>query len=151
MSKRIVIAPDSNGNDQVEFWEGKILEGTLKMYDLTFVFSRPLNDGGKYSYRTILNDSSEAFYLGDKRYDRAFFIDYVIERGNPITLFQAGRMVIIYKEGVDFSISIVPITGDDCGMTFGLSIDGNNIVLTATLTNATDEAMLKLTTKTIGK
>jgi len=147
MSKRIVIAPDAAGDDQLEFYEGSVLQGTLKMYDLTFWFSRPINDGGSYEARDIVNNSSELIYLGDKRYDRAFFIDYVVERGS---LYQAGRMVIIYKEGT-FSISIVPITGDDCGVSYGLSTDGNNIVLTATTTNSTSAATLKLTTKTIGR
>jgi len=147
MSKRIVIAPDAQGNDQVEFWEGTVLEGTLKMYDLTFWFSRPINDGGKYENRTILNNSSEQIYIGDKRYDRAFFIDYVVERG---TLYQSGTLNVIYKEGTSFGLS-QSVAGDICGVSFNFSIDENNIVVTATTTDSTSEAILKLTTKTIGK
>lgn len=147
MSKRIVISKDPSGNDQLEFYEGTVLEGTLKMYDLTFWFSRPINDGGKYSYREILNNSAEAFHLGDKRYDRAFFIDYVVERG---TLYQAGTLTVIYKEGETFSYS-QSVAGDQTGVSFAFSIDENNIVLTATATDATSAPMLKLTTKTIGK
>jgi hypothetical protein len=148
MSKRIVIAPDANGNDQIEFWEDSVLQGTLRMYDLTFLFSRPINDGGKYTTQEIANNSSASIYIGDKRYDRAFFIDYVVERG---TLYQAGRMTVIYKEGEDFQISIVPITGDDCGLSYVFSIEGNNIILTATAANSTSDAELKITTKTINR
>ena len=148
MSKRIQIAPDRNGDDQIEFYEDSVLQGTLKMSNLQFIFSRPLNDGGKYSTKDVLNNSSTQIYIGDKRYDRDYFIDYVIERG---TLYQAGRITVIYRETATLKISIVPITGDDCGMTFAFSLDENSIILTATLSDSTSEATLKLTTKTIGK
>lgn len=147
MAKRIVISQDAVGNDQLEFWEESVLEGTLKMYDLTFFFSRPINDGGKYSYREIINNSSENFQLGDKRYDRAFFIDYVVERGS---LYQAGQLTVIYKEGTSFSYS-QSVAGDQTGVSFGFSLDENSIILTATTTNASLAATLKITTKTIGR
>lgn len=148
MSKRIVTSQDEHGDDRLEFWEGPVRQGTIRMHDLTFWFDRPINDGSRYTCRDILNNSSENIYIGDKRYDRAFFIDYVVERG---ILYQAGRMTVIYKEGEDFQISIVPITGDDCGLSYVFSIDGNNIALTASTTNSTSDAKLKITTKTIGK
>ena len=147
MSKRIVIEPDNNGDDQVAFYEDAVLQGTLKMSDLTFWFSRPINDGGKYSFREIENGSSADFTLGDKRYDRAFYIDYVVERG---TEYEAGSMTVIFKEGTSFSYSRKS-AGDDTGVSFGFSIDGNNIVLTATSTSGTTNPTLKITTKTIGR
>ena len=146
MSKRIHIRANANDDDQIEFWEGTILQGTLRMENYVFWFSRRINDGGKYEYREILNNSFEKFDIGDKRYDRAFFIDYVVERG---TLYQAGSMTVIYKEG-PFGYS-QQVAGDDCGISFGFSVDENKIVLTATLTGSTSAGTLKLTTKTIGK
>jgi len=147
MSKRIIIAPDSNGNDELQFWEEGTLEGTLRMYDLTFWFSRPINDGGKFTSRQVLNNSTEQIQVGDKRYDRAYFIDYVIERG---TLYEVGELTVVYKEGTSFSYSRKS-SGDDTGFLISFSVDENNIVLTATSTDAVTDATLKLTTKTIGK
>jgi hypothetical protein len=147
MAKRILIAQDQSGNDQLQFWNENILEGTLIMYDLTFFFSRPINDGGKFSSRQILNNSYEQIHIGDKRYDRAFFIDYVIERGS---LYEVGELMVVYKESPVFGISR-RTSGDDAAVTLSFTTDGNNIILIATASNTGVNATLKLTTKTIAK
>jgi len=149
MVKRIVIAPDANGNDEIQFWNDNALVATVKEYDQTVFFSRPINDGGKFSQHTLVNGGDFRIHIGDKRYDRAYFIDYVARRG---TEYQAGRMIVIYKEGIDFNLS-QQIVGDipGPGVTFNFSIDENKVVLTASSSLGIGHPELQLTTKTIGK
>jgi len=147
MAKRIIIAQDINGDDQIQFWHDGTLVATVKEYDQTILFSRPINDGGKFSQHTLVNGSVYHIRIGDKRYDRAYFIDYVVRRG---TNYQAGRLTVIYKEGSSFSFS-QQVSGDDCGVSFSFSIDENSIVLTTTSSLSDSHPELQLTTKTIGK
>jgi len=148
MSKRIVIAPDRNGDDQIQFWEDNVLQGTLRMYDLTFLFSRPINDGGKYSTRDVLNNTSEDVNIGDKRYDRAYFIDYVVERG---TSYQAGELIVVNDETSGPFQYSHRSAGANVGITFEFTVDENSIIMTATTTDTGEDAILKITTKTIGR
>lgn len=148
MSKVMEFYKDGNGDSRFRVVENGVTLGEMFFRDNIFFFTREVNDGVKYATYGISNNSSYSVVVGDKRYDRALFMDYVVERGS---LYQAGTIIVLNKEATPLDRSGGMVVGDDVGIGFAFTTNANEIRMTMTLTNATHDARIKFKTKSIAR